>query len=522
MPDGEGNAMIWDRINQSLRSHKKGHARLTTSAQELYHDILGSILDREEMTPYLLQRVKNYEAALKQATKMMGNRGFDTVRNDELQDSERRRALNYIERVYGYFFEWMFPFVKNQLEALIALNSSNAGLYSRCRRAIEDIEVVLKAKRFRAIVREDPRHLFLLASSRKYPRVMHGYRGRNMVVPARWQQAACSILKMGNLIRSVEEDSQDIHDYAQLGIFLEAQGLRLEDLYKCNWEDPTVLPESESAQRAFVCVSAFFRKLNESVSFDAERELLRFDSGDGVEVDIAEIKARLKSPESMFTKLGKNLEGEAYDIRDILAITFVLKNRDDTLKLFHALQKRGVILQENTASHSITQTLFDDPASMREATRRLMISIARNEGTHEIPDERDVLTNATRFYEALSANAAQNVHSSVGHRKFQCKIGFSVPIHRAAGTSEIILPGTSLYPNRDQIEKKTQQHTLGVELRISDEQSWNMSEQKGDSHHDAYKLRQLIAVMNRIFKNHFCFPEENLPQLRKDQLSLFA
>ena len=62
-----------------------------------------------------------------------------------------------------------------------------------------------------------------------------------------------------------------------------------------------------------------------------------------------EIKARLKSPESMVTKLGKDLEGEAYDIRDILAITFILKDKDDTLKLFHALQKKGVILQENTS-----------------------------------------------------------------------------------------------------------------------------------------------------------------------------
>jgi len=71
-----------------------------------------------------------------------------------------------------------------------------------------------------------------------------------------------------------------------------------------------------------------------------------FNSGDGVEVDIADIKSRLKSPESMFTKLGKDIEGEAQDIRDILAITFILKSKDDTLKLFHALQKRGVILQE--------------------------------------------------------------------------------------------------------------------------------------------------------------------------------
>ena len=127
------------------------------------------------------------------------------------------------------------------------------------------------------------------------------------------------------------------------------------------------------------------------MTFDADRNCLVFNSGDGVEVDIAEIKARLKSPQSMFTKLGKDVEGEAYDISDILAITFILKSRDDTLKLFHALQKRGVILQENTASHSITQTLFDNPESMKEAVRRLMISLAQSEGSNTSPGKKNSL-----------------------------------------------------------------------------------------------------------------------------------
>ena len=107
---------------------------------------------------------------------------------------------------------------------------------------------------------------------------------------------------------------------------------------------------------------------------------LAFNSGDGVAVDIVEIKSRLKSPESMFTKLGKNVEGEVHDIRDILAITFIINNRDDTLKLFHALQKRGVILQENTISPSITQTLFHDPESMVAAVRSLMADLSGNMG----------------------------------------------------------------------------------------------------------------------------------------------
>jgi len=220
--------------------------------------------------------------------------------------------------------------------------------------------------------------------------------------------------------------------------------------------------------------------------------------------------------------LGKNEEGEAYDIRDILAITFILKSMDDTLKLFHALQKRGVILQENTASHSITQTLFDDPGSMIEAVRRLMISLAQSGGNNEMPEEEELLANAKKFYEALSFNAAKNPHSSLGHKKFQCKINFSLPIHRTAETNKIMIPGTPLYSKRDHVGKRTQQATLGIELRISDEQSWRSSEQKGNSHHDAYKFRQLVSVMNRVFKNTFHFPEEGFARLREDQESLFS
>jgi uncharacterized protein (TIGR04562 family) len=299
------------------------------------------------------------------------------------------------------------------------------------------------------------------------------------------------------------------------------EGQSLHDLFNYNWENPARLPEGESAQRAFVKISTFFHKLKESMTVNEEKGCLVFNSGDGVEVDIVDIKARLKSPESMFTKLGKDVEGEAYDIRDILAITFILKSRDDTLTLFHALQKRGVILQENTVSHSITQTLFDNPENMMEAVRRLMVSLSQSEGNREMPRKKELLANAKQFFEALSINAAKNLHSSLGHRKFQCKINFSLPIHRMADTNRILIPGTPLYAKRGQLGKTTQQHTLGVELRISDEQSWHMSEQKGDSHHDAYKFRQLVSVMNRIFKPLFRFPKENFAQLRKDQGKLF-
>jgi hypothetical protein len=138
-----------------------------------------------------------------------------------------------------------------------------------------------------------------------------------------------------------------------------------------------------------------------------------------------------------------------------------------------------------------------------------------------MPEEEDILANAGKFYEALSINAAKNQHSSVGHQKFQCKLAFSVPIHHTADTNEIMIPGTPVYAIRDRVSKKTQQHTLGVELRISDQQSWRASELKGDSHHDAYKFRQLAAVMNRIFSGRFLIVNESLAQLRRDQAALF-
>lgn len=491
------------------------------SNQELHHEIFGSILDRTEMTPFLLLKANDYTAALSQAAKMMSNRGFDILGNGVLQDSEKERANRYIERVYSYFLDWLFPFVRKQLERLVAIQSANVNLYRNYLHAIAEIEAVLRSPEFRLIVSEDPRHLFLLASSRRYPRVFHGYKGLDMDIPETWQQIACSMLKMGHLVKSVEEDSQDINDYAQLGFFLEAHGQSLDDLYRYAWDKPQHIHDNESAQRAFVKVSTFFHKLKESLMFDESKECLVFNSGDGVSVDIVEIKARLKSPESMFTKIGKDLEGEAYDIRDILAITFILKSMDDTLKLFHALQKRGVILQENTASHSITQTLFESPQSMREAVKRLMISLAQSSGSYGMPGEEDLLTNARAFYEALSVNTAGNQHSSLGHRKFQCKIAFSLPIHYTDDTREIMIPGTQVYAMRDMVSKKTQQHTLGVELRISDEQRWRASEQKGDSHHDAYKFRQLVLVMNRVFSNKFQMSQENLAQLRRDQGIIF-
>jgi uncharacterized protein (TIGR04562 family) len=490
--------------------------------QELYHEIFGSILDRTEMTPFLLLPAGDYATALKQVTKMMANRGFDTLSGEELGESERARARRYIQRSYAIICDGIFPFLTAQLEQLSTLHSSNKTIYLNCLNNLTEARTVLLDPQFRDLVNEDPRHLFLFASSRKYPHVFSGYQGRSLEVPAAWQQAACCLLKMGHLIKSVEEDSQDINDYVELAFFLERHGQRLDDLFAYDWDRPMYVPDNEAAQRAFVKISAFFRRLRESLVFVPSKGCLVFNSGDGVDVDVSEIKARLKSPESMVIKLGKNVEGEAYDIRDILAITFILADIDDTLKLFHALQKRGVILQENTASHSVTQTLFDRPDDMKEAVRRLMISLSQSGGGNAVPEEEQVLAYARTFFAALGKNAEDNVHSSREHRKFQCKIAFSLPIHRVANTNEILIPGTPLYEGRDKIEKTTMQHTLGVELRISDVESWRASEQTGDSHHDAYRFRQLMYVMNRVFKNVFHFPEECFEQLRRDQAAIFS
>ena len=129
--------------------------------------------------------------------------------------------------------------MRKQLEGLAALQSAGADLYRYYMHAIGEIESVLMSTEFRRIISEDPRHLFLLASSRRYPHVFYGYKGSDMNVPAEWQQIACAMLKMGHLIKSVEEDSQDINDYARLGHFLEAQGHSLDDLYRYGGQSET-------------------------------------------------------------------------------------------------------------------------------------------------------------------------------------------------------------------------------------------------------------------------------------------
>lgn len=488
---------------------------------ELYNEIFGSILDRREMSPYLLRDCSGYRSAIIRATRMMENRGFDVIA-DELCPGESERALKYVEQTLRYYRKWLIPFVKRQLHLLGALVSPLHEHYKNAILSIDAIDAMLNDTALLNLIAEDPRHLFLLASSARYDNLFDGYRGSKLTVPEQWQRAACAILKMCHLIKSIEEDSQDIHDYTRLGLFFESHGQALGDLFNYRWDKPPLVPEEEPARRAFAKLSTFFFRIKETMSFDEELNCYIFNSGEGVRVPIIEVKARLKSPESMFTKLGKDVEGEVFNIRDILAITFLLKSREDTLTLFHALQKRGVILQENTVSHSITQTLFDTPADMYEAVRRLMVNLSKSAGENEeIFDDDIIAENADQFFKSLTINAAVNSYSSGVHRKFQCKINFSLPIHRDGQTNQILVPGTRAYTDRMEKEIVTQQHTLPVEIRIADCEGWEQSEQRGDAHHDAYKCRQLLSLTNRLFSPYFDFPLEHFEKLREDQCKIF-
>ncbi|MBF0458448.1 MAG: hypothetical protein HQK99_11205 [Nitrospirae bacterium] len=493
-----------------------------SNKHELYHSIFGSILDRTEMTPYLMLSAYDYKTALSQATKMMGNRGFDVKGGDELSEGESNRAKRYVNIALGYCRNYAFPFLTEQLATLIRLNSPALPYYKNVNNAIGGIERKLEDDEFRRLVEEDPRHLFLMASSKKYPHLFHGYRGRDMTISDDFRHMACALLKVCHLIKSTEEDSQDINDFVQLGLAFTSNGLTLNNLFDFDWKHPlAALIDNESSYRAYVKVSTFFERLREFTDFDRERNLYIFKSGDGVDVEIAEISSRLKTIYSMATKLGNDLEGEAYIIKDPLAVTFILNDGNDTLKLFHALQKRGVILQETVVSSSITQTIFDNPEDMTEAVKRLMTSLNKSGRNDYMPQDEEILQHARDFYNALGRNAIRNAHTSKGHKKFQCKLNFPVPIHRCRETGKILMPSVDNQDGRPPAARYTEQHTLPVELRISDKRSWEESEQRGETHHDAYKFRQLVSVMNRLFKDDFHFPKEIDSMLRDDQRGVF-
>lgn len=486
-----------------------------TERHELYHEIFGSVLDRSELTPYLLRDCEDYSTALGRASLMMGNRGF-TIAGGEPAYGELERAARYVDGAVAYLLGFLIPSVIDQLAALCRLRSVQAALYAHAIDELNAILALMASGDLATLIREDPRHLFLLSSSGKYPHLFRGHAGGPDRVPPRWRLMGCSILKLCHLIKAIEEDSQDIYDYASLGFFLGARRISPGNLYHFPWSDPAVVPDDENARRAFVKLSAFFNKLHASVKIDPARNTLVFSSGDGINVDLVEIKARLKSPESMIAKIGKDAAEEAYDIRDIVAVTFLLKNRDDSLTLFHALQKQGIILQENTSSASITQTLFGSPEDMYNAVRSLMRALLRREGISAQPAEEEVSANALAFYHALGINARTNPHSSDQHRKFQCKLNFSVPVRHDGDTGRVLLPGDPVFPG-----SYTRQHTVPVELRISDVKSWEQSELSGEAHHDAYKCRQILSLLDRLFSPLFHFPIDAVAQLRRDQDLLF-
>lgn len=498
------------------------------SSFELYHEIFGSVLDRIDLNPYLLRNCSNYSESLSRVSLMMGNRGFFII-NGDLAVGELERASGYVSQALSFMFEWLFPMVKNQMSSLLTLNYSSSveqerkKSYQKAIREINSIEKAFNQSPLMEWIKDDPRHLFLLVSLKKYPHLFDGY-SKNRPVPPRWRYAACAVLKMCHLIKSIEEDSQDIYDFACLGLFFESHKIALSGLYHYPWQNPFIIPEEENARRAFVKMAAFFKKLSDSVTKNEDGSLI-FNSGDGVQVELVDIKARLKSPESMFAKLGKDTSGEVFNLRDILAITFLLKNKDDSLKLFHALQKQGVILQENTVSTSITQTLYDSPEDITGAVVVLMRSLAKREGLSEtIFNKKNTRAQAKAFLNALSANEVKNPHSSRLHRKFQCKINYSVPIHLYFDSHKVILPSSPDYKKIGQLGERffiTCQHTLPVELRISDIQSWKQSELSGEAHHDAYKCRQLIVLLNRLFAPMFSFSKDAVSGLREDQNRLF-
>ncbi len=481
--------------------------------QELYHEIFGSVLDRSELTPYLLRDCAGYDDALARAGLMLVNRGF-SMTDGELDSGELARAAGYVRMSLDYLRGSLIPAVSSQLRRLSSLGSSLAGDYRRAMDSLDAIGTLLFRGELASLIAEDPRHLFLLASGAKYPHLFRGRPGAPDRIPPAWRLASCSLLKLCHLVKALEEDSQDIFDFAQLGMFFGSRNIPLTGLFSFAWDDSANEPTEEHARCAYMKLAAFFRRLSLSVARDPDSRSLVFNSGDGVSVEIVDVKARLKSPESMIAKIGKDASEEPYGIRDVLAVTFLLKRREDSLILFHALQKQGVILQENIASASVTQTLFDSPADMEDSVRALMHALSLREGRDEDPDADAVRAASAGFFNALNSNSAENSHSSGLHRKFQCKLNFSVPVLHDALTGRIVahgFAGTS----------RVRQHTVPVELRISDIRSWERSELRGEAHHAAYKFRQHVVLLNRLFSPLFSFSPDSFAKLREDQNILF-
>ena len=118
----------------------------TPTDQELHHEIFGSILDRTEMTPFLLLPARDYATSLMQAAKMMTNRGFDAQGGGELPGGGRAR-LEVAHTGARCSFVGRPPrpdFRAPRLEAASCLRAASvilrASTYGVCRRGHQQLE----------------------------------------------------------------------------------------------------------------------------------------------------------------------------------------------------------------------------------------------------------------------------------------------------------------------------------------------------------------------------------------------
>ena len=98
---------------------------------ELYHDIFGSVLDRTELTPYLLRNCSNFQTAIEKTTMMLGNRGF-LVSDGELANGELARLSEDINQAIFYFTKWLRPLAKEHLQQLSSLSNERTGFLQNC------------------------------------------------------------------------------------------------------------------------------------------------------------------------------------------------------------------------------------------------------------------------------------------------------------------------------------------------------------------------------------------------------
>ncbi len=98
------------------------------------------MLDRTEIRPICSFR-HDFSHALKQVTKMMRNRGFDTIGESKLVASETP-GFTLCDTGIPLFLRLMFPFAKQQFPARVT-QIAECGLYRSCLKAISHIEEVL-------------------------------------------------------------------------------------------------------------------------------------------------------------------------------------------------------------------------------------------------------------------------------------------------------------------------------------------------------------------------------------------